>query len=87
MQEVEIYKELTKIFHDIFDDNSILLSPETSAVDIAEWDSLNHINLIVAVQARFGIKFRTSELESTFNVDGLVKMIEEKLSGHKLNKI
>ena len=76
MQEVEIYNELTKIFRDIFGDDSIDLKPETSAVDIDEWDSLNHINILVAVQEKFGIRFQASELESLFNVGSLVSLIK-----------
>jgi acyl carrier protein len=48
------------------------------ASDVPEWDSLNHINLIVAIEARFKIKFKTSEIESLRNVGHLVEMIEKK---------
>lgn len=83
MQEAKIYEELTKIFQNVFDDEKLVLNPGTNATDIDEWDSLNHINLLVAVQANFGIKFQTSELEYMFNVNDLVKMIEKKLSAQK----
>jgi acyl carrier protein len=79
MQESEIYVELTGIFHDLFDDEAIVLRPELTAADVEEWDSFNHINLIVAVEAKFGIKFQTAELESMHNVGHLVAIIEKKL--------
>ena len=82
MQTAEIYTKLTDIFRDIFDDDSITLTPETTAADIAEWDSFNHINLIVATEARFKIKFQTAEIESLKNVGHFVSLIEKKLSSN-----
>jgi acyl carrier protein len=76
----QIYAQLTGIFHDLFDDDTIVLTPETTAADIEGWDSFNHINLIVATEARFGIKFRTAELEGLHNVGHLVRLIQEKLA-------
>lgn len=78
--EAQIYTQLTTIFHDLFDDDSIVLTPETTAADIEEWDSFNHINLIVAVEAKFGIKFKTAELEGLHNVGHLVQLIQQKLA-------
>jgi acyl carrier protein len=72
--------QLTSIFHDLFDDDSIVLTPETTAADIEDWDSFNHINLIVAVEAKFGIKFKTAELDELHNVGHLVHLIEHKLA-------
>ncbi len=79
MQEQEIYAKLTEIFRDIFDDDSIVLKPETTAKDIEDWDSFNHINLIVATEAKFGIKFKTAEIESLKNVGHFVSIIQQKL--------
>jgi acyl carrier protein len=80
MQEPEIYAKLTEIFHDLFEDPSIELKPETTAADIPEWDSFNHINLIVSTQAEFRIKFEVAELESMHNVGALVGRIEKKMA-------
>ena len=80
MQKPEIYSELDAIFRDLFDDDAITLKPETSAADIEGWDSLAHINLIVAIEARFKIKFRTTEIESLHNVGRLVDVIQSKMS-------
>ena len=78
-ETAEIYSRLTEIFHDIFDDNSIVLTPQTTANDIEDWDSFNHINLIVAIESRFGIKFKTAELEALHTVGHLATLIERKL--------
>ena len=47
----DTYKKLTKVFREVFDDDSIELTPETTANDIDDWDSIEHINLIAAVEA------------------------------------
>jgi acyl carrier protein len=78
--EQQIYQQLTTIFHDLFDDDTIVLTPETTAADIEEWDSFNHINLIVAVESKFGVKFKTAELEGLHNVGHLVQLIQQKLA-------
>jgi len=76
----QIYQRLTEVFQDVFDDPSIIPTPEMKAADVPEWDSLNHINLIVAIEARFKIKFKSTELESLRNVGHLVELIEKKLN-------
>ena len=84
LTQEEIYKRLTPIFHDLFDDDSLVLTPGLTAGNVPEWDSFNHINLIVAVEATFGIKFQTAELESLQTVGHLVDLISKKLAalGH-----
>ena len=62
MQQQEIYTRLTKIIRDVFDDESLVATPEMTAADVAEWDSVNHITLVVAIEEEFGIKFKTAEL-------------------------
>jgi acyl carrier protein len=80
MQQQEIYTQLTTIFHDLFDDDTIVLNPGLTAADVPEWDSFNHINLIVAIEARFGVKFQTAELESMQTVGHLADLIQSKLA-------
>ncbi|HKT73997.1 MAG TPA: acyl carrier protein [Steroidobacteraceae bacterium] len=80
MNTEQIYSGLTEIFHDVFEDQSIVPTPRMTAEDVDDWDSLNHINLIVAIEARFKIKFKTAELESLRNVGQLVDTIAQKLS-------
>jgi acyl carrier protein len=75
----DVYKDLTLIFHDVFDDDSIVLSDAMTAKDLAPWDSLNHINLIVATEQRFHIKFKTAEVARLANVGEFVNTIFSKL--------
>jgi acyl carrier protein len=81
MREAEVYQELTDIFRDLFEDDTLVLSPSTTAADIPDWDSQNHINLIVMAEARFGIRFRTAELDSLRNVGEFVALIQAKQKG------
>jgi acyl carrier protein len=80
MNKEQIYSQLTNVFHEVFEDQSIVPTPNMKASDVEEWDSLNHINLIVAIEARFKIKFKTAELESLRDVGHLVEIIEKKLT-------
>jgi acyl carrier protein len=80
MQQAEIYKKLTEIFHDLFDDSSIDVQPRTTAHDVRQWDSFNHINLIISIESEFGIKFQAAELEVMHDVGALADRIEKKLA-------
>ena len=71
--------ELNSIFCQVFDDEEIVIAPETTANDIDGWDSLSHVNLIVAVEAHFGIRFSQKELLTFKNVGDLLRCIEGKL--------
>jgi acyl carrier protein len=79
VSETDILAELTKIFREIFGDDTIVLTPETTADDVEGWDSFNHINILVATEVRFGIKFQTAEIEGMRNVGELVHLIGEKI--------
>jgi acyl carrier protein len=76
----DIYAQLVTVFHDLFDDETIVLTPGLTAADVPEWDSFNHINLIVAVEQRFKIKFQTAELEQLHTVGHLANLIQDKLA-------
>lgn len=80
MTEAEILSALHPIFQDVFDDD-IVIDADTTAEDVEGWDSLAHVNLVVAAEQRFGIKFRTAELESLRNVGHFVELISKKLNG------
>ena len=71
---------LTEVFRQVFDDPEIVLSPEMTADDVEGWDSLSHINLIVAVVSRFNIRFKQKEVLSFKNVGDLSQCVESKLS-------
>jgi acyl carrier protein len=74
----EIYQRLTRIFHDLFDDDSIVVTPRLTAEDIAEWDSLRHIQLILAVQKAFKIRFSAADTANLKNVGELAALIHAK---------
>ena len=78
MTEKEIYQDLMALFRDVFDDESIIIGAGTTAEDIAGWDSQAHVTLVVATEERFGIRFRTAELEQLHNVGDFVRLIETK---------
>lgn len=79
MSNTPIYQKLTEVFRDVFDDDNIVLTPETNAADIDGWDSVGHLNLILALEARLGMKFKTTEIESLHNVGELAGLVEYKL--------
>ena len=80
MQQQDINQQLTEIFRDIFDDESLVLRPGLTPADIPEWDSFNNINLIVAIEARFKVKFQTAELESMQTVGHVSDLVQAKLA-------
>lgn len=79
MTEQEIFSRLIEIFRDVFDDQSIAVGPKTDASTIEEWDSLMHINLIVAAEMGFGVKFRSFEIDELKNVGDFAQLILKKL--------
>ncbi len=76
MDEALIYSRLAEIFHDVFDDDAITVTPELSAADVDGWDSLTHIRLLLTVEKAFKAKFSTSEIGKLKNVGDLVKLIK-----------
>ena len=76
-----IMKLVNEIFIDVLDNDDIVLSRETSAKDIEEWDSLNHIQLIVAIEKKFKQRFTTAEINGWKNVGEMCDAIEKKLKG------
>ena len=79
MEKAEIFSKLHEIFLDVFDLDELELTDETSANDIEEWDSLSHIQLIVAIEKTFGIKFTSLEIMKWRNVGEMVTSMLEKL--------
>jgi len=76
MDEAQIFSRLTEIFEDVFDDDTIKLTPELSAKDVDGWDSLTHIRLLLTIERAFKIKFSTSEIGKLENVGDLVGLIK-----------
>lgn len=76
---MELQKKLNEIFCEVFDDDDIKITPEMTSNDVDGWDSLSHVNLIVVVEAKFGIRFTQKELLTFKNVSDLMDCIERKL--------
>ena len=79
MEESKIYEKLTDIFQDVFDDDSLVATPELTAKDVDGWDSLTHIRLMITVEKAFKIKFSTSEIGKLENVGDLVSLIKVRV--------
>jgi len=80
MEETDIYARLTDIFEEVFDDDSIIVTPALSAKDVDGWDSLTHIRLILTVEKAFQVKFSTSEIGKMETVGDLVTLIKARTS-------
>ena len=76
--EAQIYSGLTEIFHDVFMRGDLVLKPELSAKDVQGWDSFKQIEIIMATEEKYGIKFTTRELDSLQNVGDLVRVVTAK---------
>ena len=79
MSREEVFERLNGVFRDVFDDDSIEVNDRTTADDIEDWDSLEHINLMAAVESEFGIKFSMGQVVSMKNVGEMVDIILQKV--------
>ncbi len=70
-----IFERLNEVFQDVFDDESIKVNPGTTAKDIDDWDSLEHIRLIAAVEREFGMRFKMGEVSTMKNVGEMANII------------
>lgn len=78
MNRNEVLKKLNVIFRDVFDDDSIVINNRTTSNDIEEWDSIEHINLIGAVEDEFSMRFKMKEVSGMKNVGEMVDIICER---------
>lgn len=74
----QVYERLTPVFRDVFDDEELVPVPAMTAKEVSEWDSLNHIRLIVAVEKAFNVKFATAEVSSFRDVGHFAATILSK---------
>jgi acyl carrier protein len=79
MDSQEILARLTDIVREVLEDDDIVLRPDMTAEDVPGWDSMAHINIIVAAEMQFAIKFRAAETEELRDIGGFVELIEAKL--------
>ena len=78
MDTETVYSKLREVFHDVFDDDEIILTPQLSADDVDAWDSLKHVRLLLTIERTFRIKFTTSEIGRLKNVGDLAALIQSK---------
>jgi acyl carrier protein len=79
MEKTEILQKVNEVFTDTLDNDSIILTESTTADDIEEWDSLTHVQLVVAVEKKFKIRFNAKEIQSWKNVGEMIESIKTKI--------
>lgn len=75
----ETLDKLNDVFQDVFDDDDITVTRETTADDVDAWDSLMHVSLMLNIEKAFGIRFATSEVAALKDIGALVDLIDSKL--------
>ena len=78
MTTEEIIKDLNNIFIDVMEDEDIVISGDTTSDDVDDWDSLNHIHLVVSIEKHFKIRFTSHEIESWKNVAEMIVDIQKR---------
>ena len=78
-----LLEAVQQLFQEVFDDESLLVTPETTALDVEDWDSMMHVNLMIAVEQRFGVQFATAEIAALSqqgqNVGTLMQLVADKM--------
>lgn len=80
MTREELLKQINAIFIDTLDNEEILIKEATTANDVEEWDSLNHIQLVVAIEKHFKLRFTSKEIQSWKNVEEMINCISAKIN-------
>lgn len=76
----EQWDKLESVFRVVFNDPKLEIREDLSAADVASWDSFNHVNLIITIEAEFGIQFAPTEVADMKNLGDLGRLIAEKTS-------
>jgi acyl carrier protein len=76
----DLLPEIQEIFRDIFDDPSLVITRDSKASTVEDWDSLAHVNLVTAIEKRYKIRFALGELQELKNVGDMIDLIQEKLA-------
>jgi acyl carrier protein len=77
-QQAKVLAEVQEICREVFENPDLVITETTTADDVQHWDSLNHLNIVVAAEQRFGVRFRTSEVEGLKNVGDFVSLVLSK---------
>jgi len=80
LELAEVIKQVNDIFKDVFDDDSLVINSETTAKDVDDWDSLTHIQLVVAIEKHFKIRFTSTEIHGFANVGQMCEAISNKIN-------
>ncbi|MBQ8971284.1 MAG: acyl carrier protein [Lachnospiraceae bacterium] len=79
MSREEIMEKVTEIFREVFDDEELVITDATNSDDIEDWDSLEHISLIVSMEKEFNLKFDIKQVNKLENVGEMIDLIKRKL--------
>lgn len=80
MTEREVWDRVVLVMRETFDDQALDVTRETTARDIDEWDSLRNVELMLALESKFGVRFYTGEIARMQNVGELADTIEKHLN-------
>ena len=81
--DTHVNTELLKVFRDVFEDDFLLITRETTAANVPGWDSLQHVTLILAIEARFRIRLSSAEVADVQTVGDLIDIVELRCQGIK----
>ena len=76
----DLLPEIQEIFRDVFDDPTLIITRESNASTVEDWDSLAHVNLVTAIEKKYKIRFALGELQELKNVGDMIDLMEEKLA-------
>lgn len=79
MTKKEIFEKIQIIFQNVFDNSEMKIESSSNSSNVENWDSLNHINLVIAIQKEFRIKFDLKEIQAFKNVGEMVDLVEKKI--------
>ena len=76
----DLLPEIQEIFRDVFDDPTLVITRESNAATVEDWDSLAHVNLVTAIEKKYKIRFALGELQELKNVGDMIDLMQEKLA-------
>jgi acyl carrier protein len=80
MNREDIFSNVQDVFRDVFDEDNLIIENSTNSDDIEDWDSLNHINIVSAIEKEFKIRFALGELQSLKDVGAMIDLMLKKLT-------